>query len=119
MITRDDCLRADAADPLAGFRDEFTLPDGLVYLDGNSLGARPTAAADVARRVVEQEWGHDLIGSWNTAGSFDLPVRLGDRLAPLIGAASGTCVVTDTTSDNLFQVLGAALRIADDHPRAG
>ncbi len=66
----------------------------MIYLDGNSLGARPKAAAEVARRVVEQEWGQDLIGSWNSAGWFDLPVRLGDRLAPLIGAAPGTCVVT-------------------------
>ena len=113
MITREECVRADAADPLAGFRDEFALPDGLIYLDGNSLGARPMAAAGVAQRVVEQEWGRNLIGSWNTAGWFDLPVRLGDRLALLIGAAPGTCVVTDTTTGNLHQVLAAALRIAD------
>lgn len=112
MSTREDCRRLDAADPLAGFRDEFALPDGVIYLDGNSLGARPRAALDVVRRVIEQEWGEDLIGSWNAAGWFDLPVRLGERLGPLIGAP-GTCVVTDTTTHNLHQVLAAALRIAD------
>jgi kynureninase len=118
VITRDACARADAADPLAGFRTEFALPEGVVYLDGNSLGARPRAAAEVARRVVEQEWGEDLIGSWNAAGWFDLPVRLGERLGPLIGAEPGTCVVTDTTTHNLHQVLAAALRIATDRDPA-
>ncbi len=113
MITRKDCEQADAVDPLAGFRAEFALPDGLIYLDGNSLGARPKAALDVASRVVEQEWGRDLIGSWNTAGWFDLPIRLGERLGSLIGATPGTCAVTDTTTHNLHSVLAAALRIAD------
>ena len=80
-----------------------------VYLDGNSLGARPRAAAARAAEVVEREWGQDLIGSWNTAGWFDLPVRLGDRLAPLIGGGPGTTVVTDTTSANLFKALAAAI----------
>lgn len=109
-ITRADCVRLDEADPLAGFRDEFALPPG-VYLDGNSLGARPRAAAARAAEVVEREWGQDLIGSWNTAGWFDLPVRLGDRLAPLIGGGPGTTVVTDTTSANLFKALSAALAL--------
>jgi kynureninase len=117
VITRADCVRLDEADPLAGFRDEFTLPSG-VYLDGNSLGPRPRAAAARAAEVVEREWGQDLIGSWNTAGWWDLPVRLGDRLAPLIGGGPGTTVVTDTTSANLFKALAAALalqRTADPH----
>ena len=116
MITRDDCAAADAADPLAGFREEFALPEGVIYLDGNSLGARPRAAADVARRVVAEEWGERLIGSWNTAGWFDLPLVLGDRLAPLIGADPGTTVVTDTTSLNLFRALAAAVRLPDHGP---
>jgi kynureninase len=110
VITRADCERLDAEDPLAGFRDEFALPSG-VYLDGNSLGARPRVAAARAAEVVEREWGQDLIGSWNTAGWFDLPVRLGDRLAPLIGGTPGTTVVTDTTSANLFKALSAALAL--------
>lgn len=110
-LTRADCLARDAADALAPLRDRFDLPPGVIYLDGNSLGARPRAALDRARQVVEREWGHDLIRSWNSAGWFDLPKRLGDRLAPLIGAAAGEVVVTDTTSVNLFKALAAALDI--------
>jgi kynureninase len=116
MITREDCVAADAADPLAGFREEFALPEGLIYLDGNSLGARPRAATDVARRVVADEWGDGLISSWNAAGWFDLPLVLGDLLAPMIGAGPGTTVVTDTTSINLFRALAAAVRLTDSDP---
>ena len=111
MITRADCARLDEDDPLAAFREEFALPEGVVYLDGNSLGARPRAAAARTAEVVEREWGQDLIGSWNTAGWFDLPLRLGDRLAPLIGGGAGTTVVNDTTSANLFKALFAALAL--------
>ncbi|QNB00509.1 kynureninase [Massilia sp. Se16.2.3] len=110
-ITRADCLARDAQDPLAPLRDRFDLPPGTIYLDGNSLGARPRAALARARDVVAREWGQDLIRSWNTAGWFDLPKRLGDRLAPLIGAGTGEVVVTDTTSLNLFKALAAALQI--------
>ena len=116
MITREDCARADAADPLAHFRDEFTLPTGVIYLDGNSLGARPRSAAEVARRVVAEEWGEGLIGSWNAAGWFDLPLVLGDLLAPVIGAGPGSTVVTDTTSINLFRALAAAVRLTESDP---
>ena len=116
MITREDCGRADATDPLAGFREEFALPAGVTYLDGNSLGARPRAASEVTRRVVADEWGDGLIGSWNSAGWFDLPLVLGDLLAPVIGADLGTTVVTDTTSINLFRALAAAVRLADADP---
>ena len=116
MITREDCARADAADPLAHFRDEFILPTGVIYLDGNSLGARPRSAAEVARRVVAEEWGEGLIGSWNAAGWFDLPLVLGDLLAPVIGAGPGSTVVTDTTSINLFRALAAAVRLTESDP---
>lgn len=109
--TRADCLARDAHDPLAGLRSRFDLPEGVIYLDGNSLGARPAAALARAQEVVAREWGTDLIKSWNTAGWFDLPKRLGDRLAPLVGAAPGEVAVTDTTSLNLFKALAAALRI--------
>jgi kynureninase len=109
--TRAACLALDAADPLAPLRDRFDLPDGVIYLDGNSLGARPRAALERARDVVAQEWGQGLIRSWNTAGWFALPGRLGDRLAPLIGAGAGEVVVTDTTSLNLFKALAAAVAI--------
>jgi kynureninase len=116
--TREQCLQLDANDPLAPLRLEFDLPEGVIYLDGNSLGARPRAALARARQVVAQEWGHGLIRSWNTAGWFDLPRRLGDRLAPLIGAQAGEVVVTDTTSLNLFKALAAALRMQAAGPGA-
>ncbi|MBQ5962511.1 kynureninase [Massilia sp. ZL223] len=111
QLTRADCLARDAADPLASLRERFELPPGVIYLDGNSLGARPKAALARAQQVVAQEWGVDLIKSWNTAGWFDMPKRLGDRLAPLIGARAGEVAVTDTTSLNLFKALAAALHL--------
>jgi len=92
-------------------KQRFDLPPGLIYLDGNSLGVRPRAAAARAAQVVEREWGAGLIQSWNTAGWFELPARLGDKLGRLIGAGPGQVVVTDTTSLNLFKALAAALRI--------
>lgn len=111
MITRNDCLALDAQDPLAHLRHQFALPEGVIYLDGNSLGARPIAALERAQAVIAEEWGNGLIRSWNSAGWRDLPERLGNRLAGLIGAGEGEVVVTDTTSINLFKVLGAALRV--------
>jgi kynureninase len=110
-MTRNDCAARDAADALAPLREQFALPDGVIYLDGNSLGARPKASLERARHVIDQEWGTDLIRSWNTAGWFELPKRLGDRLAPLIGARAGEVVITDTTSLNLFKALAAALHM--------
>ncbi|MEN3275271.1 MAG: kynureninase [Massilia sp.] len=117
-ITRADCLARDAQDPLAPLRERFDLPAGVIYLDGNSLGARPRAALARVQEVVAREWGQDLIRSWNTAGWFDMPKRLGDRLAPLVGAHSGEVVVTDTTSLNLFKALAAAIRIQAEGPNA-
>ncbi|MDF3831377.1 kynureninase [Cupriavidus basilensis] len=109
--TREQCLALDQQDPLRHLREQFALPDGVIYLDGNSLGARPRSAAARAAAVVSEEWGTGLIRSWNTAGWFELPQRLGNMLAPLIGAAEDEVVVTDTTSANLFKVLAAALRV--------
>ena len=117
-MTRSDCLARDAADALAPLRALFALPEGVIYLDGNSLGARPKAALARAQDVIAREWGEDLIRSWNTAGWFDLPKRLGDRLAPLIGARAGEVVVNDTTSLNLFKALAAALKMQADGPGA-
>ncbi|ROL89171.1 kynureninase [Pseudomonas protegens] len=111
MIDKNHCLRLDEQDPLAPLRQQFALPEGVIYLDGNSLGARPVAALERARQVIEQEWGDGLIRSWNSAGWRDLSQRLGDRLAPLIGAGNGEVVITDTTTINLFKVLSAALRV--------
>jgi kynureninase len=118
-IMRAECLARDAQDPLAPLRERFDLPEGLIYLDGNSLGARPRAALARAHDLVAREWGQDLIRSWNTAGWFDMPKRLGDRLAPLIGAGPGEVAVTDTTSLNLFKALAAAIRIQADGMQAG
>ncbi|CCG85873.1 kynureninase [Erwinia piriflorinigrans] len=111
MIDKNHCLILDEQDPLAHLRQQFTLPDGVIYLDGNSLGARPRNAGERARRVIEQEWGDGLIRSWNSAGWQKLPQRLGDRLAALIGADAGEVAITDTTSINLFKVLSAALQV--------
>jgi kynureninase len=108
-MTLDDCKRLDAQDPLATLRDLFTLPEGLIYLDGNSLGPLPKAAPARIAEVVAKEWGEGLIRSWNTASWFDLPQRLGDKVARLIGAAPGEVVCTDSTSVNLYKVLFAAL----------
>jgi kynureninase len=119
MIDRADCLARDARDPLAPLRQQFELPPGLIYLDGNSLGARPRSALSRVQQVVAAEWGQDLIRSWNKAGWFAMPGRLGDMLAPLIGAAQGEVVVTDTTSVNLFKALAAALQMQAAGEHAG
>jgi kynureninase len=113
-MTRNDCLALDHEDALAPLRRHFDLPEGVIYLDGNSLGARPAAALARAQDVIAREWGVDLIRSWNTAGWFDLPKRLGNRVAPLIGARDGEVVVSDTTSLNLFKALAAALHMQAD-----
>ena len=118
MTTRNDCLARDAADPLAPLRTEFDLPAGVIYLDGNSLGARPVTALERARDVIARQWGTDLIRSWNAAGWFEMPKRLGDRLAPLLGVGAGEVVVTDTTSLNLFKALAAALHAQAQDPAA-
>jgi kynureninase len=111
-LTLNDCRARDAADTLRPLHDLFDIPEGVIYLDGNSLGVMPKTAAARAAEVVTQEWGHGLIRSWNTAGWFSLPQRLGNRIAPLIGADSDEVVATDSTSINLFKVLSAALSIA-------
>ncbi|MGZ8289019.1 MAG: aminotransferase class V-fold PLP-dependent enzyme, partial [Telluria sp.] len=111
MTTRQDCVARDAQDALAPLRAQFDLPDGVIYLDGNSLGARPKVALARARQVIADEWGTGLIRSWNTAGWFEMPRRLGDLLAPLVGARPGEVVVTDTTSLNLFKALAAAVHL--------
>jgi kynureninase len=110
-IDRATCAALDAADPLAPYRERFVLPEGVVYLDGNSLGALPRATAAHVERVIAEEWGVGLIRSWNDAGWFDKPIALGDRIAPLIGAAPGEVVLGDSTSASLFQVAMAAARL--------
>ena len=101
----------DAADPVGPARERFVLPDGLVYLDGNSLGALPAAVPEVVRDVVEQQWGRDLITSWNVHDWWNAPRRVGARLARLVGAEDDEVLVADSTSANLFKVLVAAARL--------
>ena len=112
MTSLSDCQAHDRADPLAPLRDLFELPAGVIYLDGNSLGAQPRAVPARVAAVVAQQWGRDLITSWNKAGWFALPRRVGDRIAPWIGAQAGQVVAADTTSINLYKALSAALSIA-------
>ncbi|MFZ5544555.1 MAG: kynureninase [Pseudomonadota bacterium] len=111
-MSRADCLVLDEQDPLRGLREQFEIPPGLIYLDGNSLGVMPKTTPARVQQVVQQEWGHDLIRSWNTAGWITLPQRLGDKIALLVGAGPGELVVADSTSVNLYKVLSAALAMA-------
>ncbi|AOF93802.1 kynureninase [Sinorhizobium sp. RAC02] len=104
----------DAADGLRTMRERFILPPGLVYLDGNSLGVASHAAFAELQKAATEEWGHDLIRSWNTAGWFDMPLALGDRVGRLIGAAAGQTVVCDTTSINIYKTLHAAMALRPD-----
>ncbi len=107
-LTLQDCRRLDRDDPLAPLREQFVLPHDEIYLNGNSLGALPRAAPERLRQVIEHEWGRDLTRSWSQAGWTDLPQRLGDRIAPWVGAGPGEVVVGDSTSVNLYKVLSAA-----------
>lgn len=109
----DRARELDGADPLDGFRDRFTLPDGVIYLDGNSLGALPKAAVERVHQVVTGEWGEGLIRSWNAsdlgAGWINLPQRIGAKIAPMIGARASEVIVADSVSVNLFKLISAAV----------
>ncbi|QUL37507.1 kynureninase [Erythrobacter sp. JK5] len=107
----DRARELDAADPLANYRERFILPDGVVYLDGNSLGCLPAATPPAMARVVEQEWGEGLIRSWNDADWFEMGARVGGKIAPLIGAQPHEVIATDTVSVNLFKLISAALQM--------
>jgi len=109
MILADQANELDNADPLATYRDRFLLPDGVIYLDGNSLGALPKDTPAAMQRAIEQEWGDGLIRSWNDAGWFELGSRVGSKIAPMIGAQLHEVIACDTVSANLFKLIGAAL----------
>jgi len=113
---RQHALELDAADPLGWMRSEFVLPEDVVYLDGNSLGPVPRSTEQALLDVVRRQWGRDLIRSWNTHGWFELPLTLGDEIAPLIGAGPGEVVAADSTSVVLFQLLAAAVRLRPERP---
>ncbi|MDB5465122.1 MAG: kynU [Phenylobacterium sp.] len=110
-MTREDAQALDAADPLARFRAAFALPAGVIYLDGNSLGPPPVAAHERLAQASRAEWGEGLVRSWNTAGWIDAPLRVGAKIARLVGAAPGEVVVADSTSVNLFKLAAGALSL--------
>ena len=116
MISLADAEALDRADPLRAFRGRFRLADGLIYLDGNSLGALPARTPAILADAVERQWGRDLIGSWNSAGWMDAPERVGGKIAGLIGAEADEVVVADSTSVCLFKALAAAASL---DPRPG
>ncbi|MFO1279753.1 MAG: kynureninase [Burkholderiaceae bacterium] len=111
MRTLNDCQSLDANDPLRALKLQFNLPEGVIYLDGNSLGVLPASAAARVSAVVNVEWGEGLIRSWNSAGWFEAPRRVGNKIARLIGAGIDEVVATDSTSVNLYKVLSAALNL--------
>ena len=112
-LTLEQARATDAADPLRACRDRFALPEGLIYLDGNSLGPLPRATAERMRAMVVDEWGGALIGGWNARGWIDAPQRLGARIAGLIGARPHEVIVTDSTSVNLYKLLVAAAKLSE------
>ncbi len=121
LKTQAQARALDAQDPIRHTRDLFDLPEGVIYLDGNSLGARPKSALTAAKHMLVQQWGKGLIGSWNGGTDYEswftLPQRLGNQLAPLIGAKDGEVLVCDTISGNLFKLLACALQIQSKvHP---
>ena len=117
MITHEQCRYWDEEDELKHLKDEFVLPEGVVYLDGNSLGARPKKSLAYAQHIIQQQWGEDLINSWNKADWWGLPIRLGDKVGQLIGANAGETIISDSTTLNLFKVLSAAVKIqAEKYP---
>jgi kynureninase len=109
-MTRDEARQRDVSDPLAFERERFRLPDGVIYLDGNSLGALPKAAPLALAETAERQWGEDLIASWNKHGWIDWPTRIAAKLAPILGAKPSELLIADSTSVCLFKLLAAAAR---------
>lgn len=110
-LRRAELAERDARDPLAKFRSDFVLPDGVFYFAGNSLGALPRSAETRVAEVVAQEWGQDLVRSWNEHGWIDMPLRVGAKIAPLIGARPNEVAAADSTSVNLFKLLASGLKL--------
>ena len=108
-LTREDFTSLDKIDPLAKVRDEFILPQNLIYFDGNSLGPLPKCTIHTLETMIQKEWGNGLIGSWNKENWINMPRELGNKIAPLVGAKLGEVIVVDSTSVNLFKVLTSAL----------
>ena len=113
-MSRDQARALDTADPLRHLRERFHIPDGVIYLDGNSLGALPRATVARQQEVVTKEWGESLIRSWNEHQWIEAPQRIGARIAPLIGAKPHEVIVADSTTVNLFKLITAAAPLAPD-----
>ncbi len=111
LMTRQDCLAMDQSDSLAAFRHEFDLPEGTIYLDGNSLGALPHRVVARMSHAITEEWGKGLIRSWNDADWYLAPQRAGAAIARLIGAKADEVIACDSTSVNLYKVLIAGLKL--------
>ena len=111
-VTREHCEALDRADGLAFARKRFLLPEGVIYLDGNSLGPLPVATVARLDEAVRKEWGGGLIRSWNKAAWVTLPMRVGKAIAGLLGAGSDEIVAADSTSVNIFKLLAGALALA-------
>jgi len=113
-MTFDEVQQLDSHDPLGFARERFRVPAGVIYLDGNSLGALPKAAPVVLAQMAELQWGEDLIASWNKHGWIDWPTRIAARLAPIVGAKPSELLIADSTSVCLFKLLAAAARARPD-----
>jgi kynureninase len=109
-LDRNSCVAMDAADPIAGFRDQFLDDGSTIYLDGNSMGRLPKAALSRLQQMAEHEWGTILVRGWTESGWMDSPLRVGDRIGELVGAAPGEVIIADSTSVNLFKLVTAVLR---------
>jgi kynureninase len=111
LKTRALCVEADEKDELRHFREQFKIPPNTIYLIGNSLGLCPADADKVANRVINKEWALNHIDSWNIAGWYQLPLRVGEKIGKLIGAGSNETIVSDSTSVNIFKCLGTSIAI--------
>jgi kynureninase len=112
-VTLEEAQQLDEIDPLAFARERFSLPEGIIYLDGNSLGALPKAAPDVLTQT-QRQWGDDLIASWNKHGWIDWPTKVAGKLSPIVGAKSNELLIADSTTVCLFKLLAAAARARPD-----
>ena len=109
--------KLDANDKLSGKRELFSLPEGIIYLNGNSLGPLPYNVQRRLDEVITEEWGKDLIGSWNKHAWIDLPLKVGEKIAPILGASSGQVLCCDSVSLNLFKLLASCLQLRPDRTR--
>lgn len=113
-ITIDHCIALDKIDPIAHFKNQFALPNQVIYLNGNSLGPMPTSCIESINNLIQNEWGNGLVRSWNSANWFNLPERIGQKIGKLIGADHGEVIATDSTSINLYKVLHVALQYSQN-----